>query len=147
MAESPKENLVDLVAGMPKENSILSCEDTSGENLKHKLDRGDSADYCIGHKRVQFLTQPSLDQREDNVSDIANDIFGSNTNSNAVHSHKSDGSADSFVSKNSPRFTNHGGPHLSEHSVSESSSNSSGFIPRRVPQPCELFLNESSEEH
>jgi hypothetical protein len=75
MAESPKENLVDLVAGMPKENSILSCEDTSGENLKHKLDRGDSADYCIGHKRVQFLTQPSLDQREDKMSVILLMIF------------------------------------------------------------------------
>jgi hypothetical protein len=48
MAESLKENSVDLLAGMPKENSILSGEDTSGENLKCKLDRGDSADYCIG---------------------------------------------------------------------------------------------------
>jgi hypothetical protein len=43
-----------------------------------------------------------LDQREDNVSDIADDIFGSNTNSNAGHSHKSDESAGSFVSNNSP---------------------------------------------
>jgi hypothetical protein len=137
MTESLKENLVDLLAGTPPKNSIPSGEDTSGENLKCKLNRGDSADYCVVHKRVQF----ALDQREDNVSDLVDDedINGSNTNSNAVNSHKRDESAGSFVSNNSPRFTNRGGPHLSEYSVTESSSNSSRFTPLRVPQPCELF--------
>jgi hypothetical protein len=33
MAESPKENSVDLLAGMPKENSILSGEAASEENV------------------------------------------------------------------------------------------------------------------
>ena len=42
MAESLKENLVDLLAGMPKENSIPSGEDTTGVNLKLKLSRGNS---------------------------------------------------------------------------------------------------------
>jgi hypothetical protein len=107
MAESPKENSVDLLAGTPKENFIPSGENTSGENLKHQLDRVDSTNYCVVHKCVQFVTQHSLDQKEDNVSEMADDDGnGSNTNSNAVNSHKSDESAGSFVSNNSPRFTN-----------------------------------------
>jgi hypothetical protein len=44
MAEPLTENLVDLLAGMSKENSIPSGEDTSGVNLKPKLGTGDSAD-------------------------------------------------------------------------------------------------------
>ncbi len=85
MAESLTENLVDLLAGMPKENSILSGEDTSGVNLKHKLGRGDSADYSDVRKRIQF----ALDQNQDDVSEMADDDGnGSNTNSNAVNSHK-----------------------------------------------------------
>jgi hypothetical protein len=149
MAESPKENLVDLLAGMPNKNSIPSGENTSGETLKPKLDSGNSTDYCIGQKHVQFVTQPSLDQREDNVSDLIDDedINGSNTNSNAVNSHKNDESVGPFVSNKSPGLTHHGGPHSSKHSDSESSSNSSRFTPRRVPQPCKLFLNNTSEEH
>ncbi len=58
MAESLKENWVDLLAGMPKEISIPSGEDTSGENLKHELGRGDFANYSDVHKRIQF----ALDQ-------------------------------------------------------------------------------------
>jgi hypothetical protein len=92
MAESLKENLVDLLAGMPKEISIPSG-DTSGENLKQKLGRDDSADYCDVHKRIQF----ALDQKEDNVIGMADDDGnGSNTNSNAVNYHKNDESAGSF---------------------------------------------------
>ncbi len=141
MAESLKENLVDLLAGMPKENSIPSGEDTSGVNLKCKLGKGNSANYCAVHKCVQF----TLDQREDNVSEMAdNDGNGSNTNSNAVNSHENDESAGSSVSHKRPGLTHHGGSHSSE-SVSESSINSNGFAP--VPQPCELFLNDTSEEH
>ncbi len=152
MAESPKENSssVDLLAGivaeLPKENSpsidllasiatavinvegsIPSSEDSSGENIKRKLDRGNSPKYCNSPKCIQFVTQPSLDQEEDNVSDIVYDIYGSNTNSNAVHYHKSDESASSLVSNNSPGFTHRGGPHSSKHSGSESSSKSPGF--------------------
>jgi hypothetical protein len=133
MAESPKENsssvdiLASIVAEFSKENlpsidllasiatavinmdgSIPSSEDASGENIKHKLDRGDSPKYCNSPKRVQFVMQPSLDQGEDDVSDIIDDIYGSNTNSNAVHYHKSDESAGSLVSNNSPRFTHCG---------------------------------------
>jgi hypothetical protein len=70
------------------EGSIPSSEDASGENIKCKLDRGSSPEYCNSPKCVHFVTQPSLDQREDDVSDIIDDIFGSNTNSNAVHYHK-----------------------------------------------------------
>jgi hypothetical protein len=95
MAESPKENLssIDLYASIPTavinvEGSIPSSEDASGENIKCKLDRGDSPKYCNSPKRVQFVMQPSLDQGEDNVSDIVDDIYGSNTNNNAVHYHK-----------------------------------------------------------
>jgi hypothetical protein len=135
MAESLKENLVDLLAGMPKEISIPSGEDTSGENLKHKLGRGDSANYSDIHKRVQF----ALDQNQDNVIGIA-DYDGS-----TVNSYKNDESAGPFVFHKRPGLTHHGGPHSSKHSVSESSSNSSGFTP--VPQQCELFLNDTSEEH
>jgi hypothetical protein len=58
---------------------------------------------------------------------------------------KNDESAGPFESHKRPGLTHHGGPHSSEHSVSESSSNSSGFTP--FPQPCELFLNDTSEEH
>jgi hypothetical protein len=142
MAESLKENSVDLLAGMPKENSIPSGEDTSGVNLKYKLGRGDSADYSDVHKCVQF----ALDQNQDNVSEMADDDGnGSNTNSNAVNSDKNDESAGSSVSHKRPGSTHHGGLHSSEHSVSESSSNSSGFTP--VPQPCKLFLNDTSEEY
>ncbi len=84
MAESLKENLVDFLAGMPKENSIPSGEDTSGVNLKRKLGRGNSAGYSDVHKRVQF----ALDQREDDVSEMADDDGnGSNANNNAVNSH------------------------------------------------------------
>jgi hypothetical protein len=142
MAESLKENSVDLLVGMPKEISIPSGEDTSGVNLKCKLSRGNSADYCVVHKRIQF----ALDQREDNVSEMAGDDGnGSNTNSNAVNSHKNDESAGPFVYHKRPGSIHHGGLHSSKHSVSESSSNSSGFTP--VPQPCKLFLNDTSEEH
>jgi hypothetical protein len=142
MAESLKENSVDPLASMPKENSIPSGEDTLGVNLKCKLGRGNSTDYCAVHKRVQF----ALDQREDNVSEMADDDGnGSDTNSNAVNSHENDESAGPFVSHKRPGSTHHGEPHLPKHSVSESSSNSSGFTP--VPQPCKLFLNDTSEEH
>jgi hypothetical protein len=55
--------------------------------------------------------QPSLVQGENNVSDIVDDIYGFNTNSNAVHYHKSNESAGSLLSNNSPGFTHHGGPH------------------------------------
>jgi hypothetical protein len=58
MAESLTENLVDLLAGMPNPNS--------GVNLKHKLGRGNSANYSDVHKRVQF----ALDQNQDNVSEM-----------------------------------------------------------------------------
>ena len=85
MAESLTENLVDLLAGMPKENSILSGEDTSGVNLKRKLGRDDSADYADVHKHIQF----ALDQNQDAVIGMADDDGnGSNTNSNALNSHK-----------------------------------------------------------
>ncbi len=95
MAESLTENLVDLLAGMPKENSIPSGEDTSGVNLKCKLGRGDSANYSDVCTCVQF----ALDQNQDNVSEMADyDGNGSNTNSNAVNSHKNDESAGSSVS-------------------------------------------------
>jgi hypothetical protein len=94
MAESLKENLVDLLAGMPKENTIPSGEDTSGVNLKHNLGRGDSADNCVVHKHVQF----PLNQREEDVSEMADDDGnGSNTNSNAVNSHKNDKSSGPFA--------------------------------------------------
>ncbi len=108
MAESLTENSVDLLAGMPEENSIPSCEDTSGVNLKCKLGRGNSAGYSDVHKRVQF----ALDQREDNVSEMADDDGnGSNTNSNAVNSHKNDESAGPLVSHKRPGSTHHGGLH------------------------------------
>jgi hypothetical protein len=149
MAESLTENSVDLLAGMPKENSIPSDEDTTGVNRKRKLGRGNSAGYSDVHKRVQF----ALDQREDDDSEMSDDDGnGSNTNSNAVNSHKNDAnshkndeSVGPLVSHKRPGSTHHGGLHSSEHSVSESSSNSSGFTP--LPQPCELFLNDTSEEH
>jgi hypothetical protein len=115
MAESLKENLVNLLAGMPKETSIPSGEDTSGENLKRKLGRGDSANYSDTHKRVQF----ALDQNLDDVIGMADDDGnGSNTNSNAANSYKNDESAGPFVSHKRPGSTQHGGPHSSEHSVS-----------------------------
>jgi hypothetical protein len=105
----PKENLssIDLLTSIATavinvEGSIPSSEDASGENIKCKLDRGDSPKYCNSPKRVQFVTQPSLDQGEDNVSDILDDIYGSNTNSNPVHYYKSNESAGSLVSNNSP---------------------------------------------
>ncbi len=138
MAESPKENSssVDLLAGIvaefPKEHSpsidlltsiatavinvegsIPSSEDASGENIKRKLDRDNSPKYCNSPKWVQYVMQPSLDQGDDDVSDIIDDIYGSNTNSNAAHYHKSNESASSLVSNNSPRFTHRGGPHSS----------------------------------
>jgi hypothetical protein len=91
--------------------------------------------------------QSSLDQGEDDVSDIVDNIYGSNTNSNAVHYHKSNESAGSLVSNNSPGFTHRGGPHSSKHSGSESSSNGPGFTHRGGPHPCKLFLNDTSEEH
>jgi hypothetical protein len=142
MAESLTENLVDLLAGMLKENSIPSGEDTSGVNLKCKLGRGNSADYSDVRKCIQF----AFDQREDDVSEMADDDGdGSNTNSNAVDSHKNDESAGPFVSHKRPGLTHHGGSHSFEHSVSASSGNSSGFTP--LPQPCKLFLNDTSEEH
>jgi hypothetical protein len=154
MAESPKENSssIDLLASIATtviniEGSIPSSGDASGENIKCKLDRGDSPEYCNSPKCVQFVTQPPLDQGEDNVIDIVDDIYSSNTNSNAVHYHKSDESAGSLVSNNSPRFTHRGGPHSSEHSGSESSSNSPRFTHRGGPNPCKLFLNDTSEEH
>ena len=141
MAESLKENSVDLLAGMPKEISIPSGEDTSGENLKCKLRRGNSTDYSDAHKCLQF----ALDQNQDDVIGMADDDGnGSNTNSNTVNSYKNDESAGPFVSHKRPGSTHHGGPHSSKHSVSESSSNSRGFTP--VPQPCKLFLNDTSED-
>jgi hypothetical protein len=113
MAESLTENLVDLLAGMSKENSIPSGEDTLGVNLKRKLGTGDSANYSDVHKRVQF----ALDQNQDDVSEMADDDGnGSNTNSNAVNSHKNDESAGSSVSHKRPGSTHHGGLHSSEHS-------------------------------
>ncbi len=154
MAESPKDNSssIDLLASIATavinvEGSIPSSEDASGENIKCKFNRGDSPEFCNSPKRVQFVTQPSLDYGENNVSDIIDDIYGSNTNSNAVHYHKSNESAVSLVSNNSPGFTHQGGPHSSEHSGSESSSNSPGFTHRGEPHPCELFFNDTSEEH
>ncbi len=126
MAELPKENLssIDLLASIATavinvEGSVPSSENASGENIKRKLDRGDSPKDCNSPKRVQFVTQPSLDQREDDVSDIVHDIYGSNTNSNAVHYYKSNESAGSLVSNNSPGFTHHRGPHSSKHSGSD----------------------------
>ncbi len=108
MAEPLTENLVDLLAGMPKENSILSGEDTSGVNLKPKLGRGNSADYSDVRKRVQF----TFDKREEDVSEMADDDGnGSNTNSNAVDSHENDESAGPFVSHKRPGLTHHGGSH------------------------------------
>jgi hypothetical protein len=96
MAESPKENSssIDLLASITTaviniEGSIPSSEDASGENIKCKLNRGNSPKYCNSPKREQFVMQPSLDQGEEDVSDIVDDIYGSNTNSNAVHYHKS----------------------------------------------------------
>jgi hypothetical protein len=95
MTESLKENLVDLLAGMPKEIFIPSGEDTSGENLKRKLGRDDSADYADVHKHIQF----ALDQNQDAVIGMADDDGnGSNTNSNTVISYKNDESAGPFVS-------------------------------------------------
>ncbi len=143
---------IDLLASIATavinvEGSIPSNEDASRENIKCKLDRGNSPKYCNSPKHVQFVTQPSLDQGEDNVSDIADDINGSNTNSNAVHYHKSNESAGFLVSNNSPRFTHRGGPHSSKHSGSESSSNSPGFTNHGGMHPCKLFLNDTSEEH
>jgi hypothetical protein len=154
MAELPKENLpsIDLLASIATavinvEGSIPSSEDASGENIKCKLDRGNSPKYCNSPKCVQFATQPSLVQGENNGSDIVDDIYGSNTNSNAVHYHKSYESAGSLVSNNSPGFTHHGGPYSSKHSGSESSSNSPGFTHCGGLQPCKLFLNDTSEDH
>ncbi len=99
MAESLTENSVDLLAGMPKENSILSGEDTSGVNLKRKLGRGDSANFSDVRKWVQF----AFDQREDDVSEMADDDGnGSSTNSNAVNSRENDESAGPFVSHKRP---------------------------------------------
>jgi hypothetical protein len=102
VAELPKENLpsIDLLASIVTavinvEGSIPSSEDALGENIKRKLNRGNSPKYCNSPKCIQFVTQPSLDQGEDNVSDIIDDIYGSNTNSNAIHYHKSDESAGS----------------------------------------------------
>jgi hypothetical protein len=142
MAESPKENSssIDLLASIATavinvEGSIPSSEDSLGENTKCKLDRGNSPKYCNSPKQVQFVMQPSWDQGEDNVSDIVYDIYGSNTNSNAVHYHKSNESSGSLVSNDSPGFTHHGGLHLSKHSGSESSSNSPGFTHRGGPHP------------
>jgi hypothetical protein len=112
MAESPKENSpsIDLLASIATavinvEGSIPSSEDASRENIKRKFYRGNSPKYCNSPKCVQFVTQPSLDQGEDDVSDIVDDIYGSNTNSNAVYYHKSNESAGSLVSNNSPGFT------------------------------------------
>jgi hypothetical protein len=154
MAESPKENSssIDLLASITTavinvEGSIPSIEDASGENIKCKLDRGDSPEYCNSPKCIQFVMQPSLDQGEDDVSDIVDDIFCSNTNSNSVHYHKSNESAGFLVSNDRPGFTYRGGPHLSKHSGSESSSNSPRFTHHGGPHPCKLFLNETSEEH
>lgn len=149
MVDSLTENPVDLLAGMHEENSIPSGEDTTGVNLKRKLGTGNSAGYSDVGKRVQF----DLNEREDDVSELPDDDGnGSNTNNNAVNSHKNDAnshendeSAGPLVSHKRPGSTHHGGSHSSEHSVSESSSNSSGFTP--LPQPCELFLNDTSEEH
>ncbi len=98
----------DLLAGMPKEISISSGEDTSGENLRRKLGRGDSADYSDVHKRIQF----ALDQNQDDVIEkVDDDGNGSNTNSNTVNSYKNDESAGPFVSHKRPGSTHHGGSH------------------------------------
>ncbi len=84
--------------------------------------------------------------KKDNVIGMADDDGnGSNTKSNAVNSYKNDESAGPFVSHKRLGSTHHGGPHLTKHSVSEFSSNSSGFTP--VPQLCKLFLNDTSEEN
>ena len=124
MAESLKESSVDLLAGMPKEISIPSGEDISGENLKRKLGRGNSADYYDVHKCVQF----ALDQNQDNVIGKADDDGnGSNTHINAVNSHKNDESAGPFVSHKRPELTHHGGLHSPK--ISVSASNSRGFTP------------------
>ena len=102
MIESLKENLVDLLAGMPKEISICSEEDTSGENLKHKLGRGDSDIYSDVHKCVQF----ALDQNQDDVIGKADDDgYGSNTNSITVNLYKNDESVGPLVSHKRPRST------------------------------------------
>ncbi len=85
--------------------------------------------------------QPLLDQGEDNVSDIVDDIYGSNTNSNADHYHKSDESAGSLVSNNSPGFTHCGGRHLFKHSGSESFSNSPRFTHRGGPLNARKGMN------
>ncbi len=69
MAESLTDNLVDLLAGMPEENSIPSGEDTTGVNLKCKLGRDNSAGYSDVHKRVQL----ELDQREYDDSEMSDD--------------------------------------------------------------------------
>ncbi len=95
MAESLTENLIDLLAGMPEENSIPSGEDTTGVNLKCKLGRGNSAGYSDVNKQVQF----ALDERGDDVSDMSDDDGnGSNTNSNAVNSHKNNANSHKMMS-------------------------------------------------
>ena len=63
MAKSLTENSVDLLAGMPKETSIPSGEDTLGVNLKRKFGGGNSADYSDVRKRVQF----TFNQIEDDM--------------------------------------------------------------------------------
>ena len=106
MVDSLTENPVDLLAGMPKENSIPSGEDTTGVNLKRKLGTGNSAGYSDVGKRVQF----DLNEREDDVSELPDDDGnGSNTNNNAVNSdendansHENDESAGPFVSHKRP---------------------------------------------
>jgi hypothetical protein len=92
MAESPKENSssIDLLVSITTtvinvEGSTPSSKDASGDKTNCKLDRGNSPKYCNSPTRVQFVMQPSLDQGEDNFSDIVDDIYCSNTNSNAVH--------------------------------------------------------------
>jgi hypothetical protein len=70
MAESPKENLssIDLLASIATavinvEGSIPSSEDASGENIKRKLDRGGSPEYCNSPKRVQFVNSAFIGSR------------------------------------------------------------------------------------
>ena len=116
MAESLTENSIDLLAGMPEENSIPSGEDTTWVNLKRTLGRGNSAGYSDVRKRVQF----ELDEREHPDSDMSDDDGnGSNTNNNAVNSHKNDAnshendeSAGPLVSHKRPGSTHHGGSAL-----------------------------------
>ena len=109
------------------EESIPSRVDASREDGKRKPNIGNLPEDFKRMKSVQYVTQPSFEQNESNISENFNDNnTGSITNNTEI------------VHKNTSVNIDDSG--------SKSSSNSPGFTHCEGPRPSELFINDGSRE-